>query len=292
MKKIFNLAFLTLIFFLSWTLSIQAQTYTIKYESEEIYQEIDGSKCGVFTGCSVAGEPIEINFSNMSYSTGEPLNDGDLIEFKVWAKGTGCENWPAGVGPLYLPIQDGNLNTHVPGAIIKTGCQYSVELYRRTVSNEEGPDDNVKQFKYNSPYSPPAQASCTSAQCNEDLGISGSSTYELCAQINKSTDQYAACLACFDAQGIWTAVGCIPSSPESVIKVVITIGLALGGGVVLIMILVGSFMLSVSQGDPNKTKEAKEIITSAIIGLLFVIFSVTILQFIGVSILHIPGFGE
>ena len=58
------------------------------------------------------------------------------------------------------------------------------------------------------------------------------------------------------------------------------------------MILVGAFMLSVSQGDPNKTKEAKEIITSAIIGLLFVIFSVTILQFVGVEILHIPGFGE
>lgn len=292
MKKFFNLALLTLIFFLSGTLSAQAQTYTLNSESKEVYQEIDGTKCGVFTGCSVAGEPIEINFFNISYSTGEPLNDGDIVEVKVWAKGAGCDNWPAGFGPLYLPIENGGLSNTVPGYVVKTGCQYSIELYRRTVSGIGSSEDDVKQFKYNSPYSPPAQASCTSAQCNEDLGISGSSTYELCAQINKSTDQYAACLACFDTQGIWTAVGCIPSSPESVIKVVITIGLALGGGVVLIMILVGSFMLSVSQGDPNKTKEAKEIITSAIIGLLFVIFSVTILQFIGVSILHIPGFGE
>ena len=39
-------------------------------------------------------------------------------------------------------------------------------------------------------------------------------------------------------------------------------------------------------------KEAKEMITSAIVGSLFIIFSITILQFIGVSILHIPGFGE
>ena len=70
------------------------------------------------------------------------------------------------------------------------------------------------------------------------------------------------------------------------------IGIIFAGAVVLIMILAGSFMLSTSQGDPKKVQEAKEMITSAIIGLLFVIFSITLLQFIGVSIIKIPGFGQ
>jgi hypothetical protein len=75
------------------------------------------------------------------------------------------------------------------------------------------------------------------------------------------------------------------------IKVLIRIGLMIGGGVALLIILAGSFILSASQGDPKKTSEAKEMITSAIIGLVFIILSVSILQLIGVQILRIPGFG-
>ena len=117
--------------------------------------------------------------------------------------------------------------------------------------------------------------------------------FALCEQIpSDNTDQIERCRECFAGGGIWTAVGCIPSEPESVIAVIIEIGLTLGGAIVLIMIIAGAFMLSTSQGDPKKTQDAKELITSAIIGLLFIIFSVTILQFIGVSVIRIPGFGE
>jgi len=93
------------------------------------------------------------------------------------------------------------------------------------------------------------------------------SKYELCSmQIDKATNTQA-----------W--VNC-------------TICMIISGAIVLIMILAGAFMLSTSQGDPKKTQDAKELISSAIIGLLFIIFSITILQFVGVSILRIPGFGE
>jgi hypothetical protein len=121
------------------------------------------------------------------------------------------------------------------------------------------------------------------------------SRYELCMQIphtGGNTAQYDQCKICREKEEVWTALGCISSKPEDIVRIVEIAGLGLAGSVVLIMIIVGAFKLSVSQGDPNKTKEAKDTITSAIIGLLFVIFSVTILQFIGVSVLHIPGFGE
>ncbi len=91
--------------------------------------------------------------------------------------------------------------------------------------------------------------------------------------------------------GLYTAVGCIGIDQESIITQLVRIGLGIAGGVALLMILAGAFMLSTSQGEPKVAGEAKELITSAVIGLLFIIFSVTILQFIGVTILHIPGFG-
>jgi hypothetical protein len=118
-------------------------------------------------------------------------------------------------------------------------------------------------------------------------------SFDLCLQIpDNQSEARDRCMECFEEGGVWTAVGCIPQTSEGIISTIMEIGLIIAGAIVLIMILVGAFMLSTSQGDPKKTQEAKELITSAIIGLLFIVFSVTILQFIGVSIIRIPGFGE
>lgn len=92
--------------------------------------------------------------------------------------------------------------------------------------------------------------------------------------------------------GIYTAVGCIGADSESIVTSLVRIGLGIAGGIALLMILAGAFLFTTSQGDPKQASQAKELITSAIMGLLFVIFSVTILQFIGVTILQIPGFGS
>ena len=115
--------------------------------------------------------------------------------------------------------------------------------------------------------------------------------FDLCRQI-ADTRGLSACQMCILENGIWTAVGCIPTEPGAMIEKLIVIGLLVGGGISLIIILAGAFILSTSQGDPKKTGEAKEMITSALIGLVFVIFSVSILQLIGAQILRIPGFGE
>lgn len=126
--------------------------------------------------------------------------------------------------------------------------------------------------------------------------------FQLCKQI-KDPIQYEACTKCAGgadgvleenevATGIWTAVGCIPTNATSIVQTLIKIGLSVAGGVALLMILAASFIFSTSQGDAKRTNEAKELITSAVIGLLFIIFSVTMLQFVGISVLHIPGFGS
>jgi len=299
-KKFLQIVFLVFTLFYSATNLVHSREinegsiFNMNAETKDVWQEIEGKKCGVFTGCSVAGEDLEIQLSGISLSDGTKIEDGTSIDqFKIDANGPGCVSWPpTGLESTQVAdVENGVIKVTVPGNIIRAQCSYSIQITHREVFGFLQGDD-VKTYKLETPYSPPVQASCSADQCDEDLSISASSSYELCAQIQTGTPQYDACFSCFKSQGVWTAVGCIPSEPENVIRVVITIGLALGGGVVLIMILVGSFMLSVSQGDPNKTKEAKEIISSAIIGLLFVIFSVTLLQFIGVSVLQIPGFGE
>ncbi|MFZ5438324.1 MAG: hypothetical protein ACOZAK_04710 [Patescibacteria group bacterium] len=119
--------------------------------------------------------------------------------------------------------------------------------------------------------------------------------FELCEQA--TAEDRDKCQACFGGEtfngnaGVWTAIGCIPAKPDSIIKTFITVGLSVGGGATFLLILAGAFRLSVSQGDPQATKDAKEQITSAIIGMVFIIFSITMLRFIGVNLFQIPGFG-
>lgn len=262
----------------------------------EVYQErVDENgntlKCNFFNSCVQGGQDLQIKLTGIAYSNGTPFPDGEEVGLILHAEGgIHCHKYPSGINYEYIEVTNSSIETIIPGDKIEPNCSYTLSV---TLPKNAGNVEDTEQSEKVYPASSVVAATCdtTEEQCNTNLSVVAS--YDLCKQqIKEGTKQFEACQQCFQKNGIWTAVGCIPSNPESVITTIITIGLATGGGIVLIMILVGSFMLSVSQGDPNKTKEAKEIITSAIIGLLFVIFSVTILQFIGVSILRIPGFGE
>lgn len=87
-----------------------------------------------------------------------------------------------------------------------------------------------------------------------------------------------------------TAIGDIGYDPQSFVKSVLSLVLSLAGGILLLFIILTGYRLMVSQGDPEKVKEAKESLTSAVVGLLFIIASLVILQFITVDVLQIPGF--
>ncbi len=123
--------------------------------------------------------------------------------------------------------------------------------------------------------------------------------FDLCAQISDAGLQ-SECETCYEIQqgpdgnespGIWTGVGCIRTNTEDLVTSLITLGLRVGGGTAVLMIIAAGFIFATSAGDTKKTEDAKDYITSAIIGLLFIVFSVTILRFIGVELLRIPGFG-
>lgn len=54
----------------------------------------------------------------------------------------------------------------------------------------------------------------------------------------------------------------------------------------------GAITIILASGNPEKINEGKEIITSAITGLLFIILSIFLLRLIGVDILQLPGFAK
>lgn len=87
-----------------------------------------------------------------------------------------------------------------------------------------------------------------------------------------------------------TALGPIGTDPASLIESLFGIILSLSGGIALLLIIVSGYRLMTSQGNPEGIKNAREQLTSAVVGLLFIIFAIVILQIIGVNILHIPGF--
>lgn len=88
-----------------------------------------------------------------------------------------------------------------------------------------------------------------------------------------------------------TAIGDIDTNPTAFIKRIFGFILSLSGGIALLLIIFSGYKFMTSQGNPEKIQGARETIMSAIIGLLFIILSMLILQVIGVDILRIPGFG-
>lgn len=65
----------------------------------------------------------------------------------------------------------------------------------------------------------------------------------------------------------------------------------IGGGIAFLLILYAGFMIMTSAGNPERLKAGQELITSAISGLILLIFSIFILKFIGIDILGLNSFG-
>ncbi len=100
-----------------------------------------------------------------------------------------------------------------------------------------------------------------------------------------------ACESCMaNGKGAWTAFGCIKTDPGVFVGEVLRIGIGVGGGIAFLLILFGGFQILTSAGNPEQLAAGRELVTSAITGLLLIIFSVFLLRLIGVNILGIPEF--
>ncbi len=67
--------------------------------------------------------------------------------------------------------------------------------------------------------------------------------------------------------------------------------IGIGGGIAFLLILYAGFMIMTAAGNPERLKAGQELMTSAISGLVLLIFSIFVLKFIGLDILGLGQFG-
>lgn len=84
----------------------------------------------------------------------------------------------------------------------------------------------------------------------------------------------------------------IGTDPPGFIKSIFGLILSLSGGIAVFLIMRAGFKILMSKGNQEELNEGREQLAAAIVGLLFIIFSLVILQVVGVDLLHIPGFGK
>ncbi len=86
---------------------------------------------------------------------------------------------------------------------------------------------------------------------------------------------------------IRTAIGCVPINLNSFINALLAWTAGIAGGLAFLLMIFGSLQMITSQGNAEQLKKGREQFIAAISGLLFIIFSITLLQIIGADILGI-----
>ncbi|MFH1561362.1 MAG: hypothetical protein ABID04_02150 [Patescibacteria group bacterium] len=95
---------------------------------------------------------------------------------------------------------------------------------------------------------------------------------------------------CDGGNGVNTAIGCVPvDTPNSFVVWLLPTLLGVVGGLAFLLMVYGAIKMMISAGNPQRLKEGQDTLTSAIVGLIFAIFSLFLLRLIGVDILKIPG---
>lgn len=84
-----------------------------------------------------------------------------------------------------------------------------------------------------------------------------------------------------------TAIGLISSNGTEFISKVLTISLGIAGAIALILMVIGSIRVLASSGDQQRLNGGREMIIAAVAGLLFIVFSILILQFIDAKLINV-----
>ena len=90
--------------------------------------------------------------------------------------------------------------------------------------------------------------------------------------------------------GIETPFGCLNIEGKETISTLLTWAVGIGGGIAFLLIVYAAFMMTTAAGDPKRIKAAQELLAAAMGGLVLIVLSVVLLNFIGVKVLNLPTF--
>ncbi len=94
-------------------------------------------------------------------------------------------------------------------------------------------------------------------------------------------------LGCLGSGSSFTEEGAAGGVVQSILNIIFSIA----GGIAFLYFLYGSFIIATSHSDPERLNYGKRVVTGAIIGLVFTIGSIFIVNFIAGGVLKLPGFG-
>jgi len=87
-----------------------------------------------------------------------------------------------------------------------------------------------------------------------------------------------------------TDLGCIPNDPVPFVADLYGKGLGIIGGIALLSIIYGGYIILTSQGNPTQLSKGKSYIFYALAGIILAIFGFVFVEVLAGDILHIPGF--
>lgn len=170
------------------------------------------------------------------------------------------------LGFLFLTVKPGNV--YAACSVAGTACGSTAGCVRGG-GNDENPE-----------------ADCAAYSCQGGVCVASTVT----PRATTTPGPRGSGQTCQSGTGIETAIGCVPTNPSQFILAVSRLLTGAGGGIALLLMIAGSFRMITSGGNPDAVKAGSEQFTSALIGLLFIVFAVLLLKVIGVDILNIPGF--
>jgi hypothetical protein len=93
---------------------------------------------------------------------------------------------------------------------------------------------------------------------------------------------------CHGGLGVETALGCIDTNTSGFINTFVTFAIGIAGGIAFLMMAFGAIRILTAAGNPESINSGRDIIISALTGLLFIVFSVFLLRLIGITIFDLP----
>lgn len=106
-----------------------------------------------------------------------------------------------------------------------------------------------------------------------------------------ATKTYAAGTDLLCGEGINTAVGCIRvGRPQDFAEDILKWTMGIAGLVAMLFIVYAGFLILTSSGNPKQVAAGKELLTAAVSGLVLLVMSAFLLNFIGVEVLNLPNF--
>lgn len=87
-----------------------------------------------------------------------------------------------------------------------------------------------------------------------------------------------------------TALGCLPYERAAFVSTILGFLIGISGAIALVTMLIATIQIMTAAGDTKKIQSGRDLFSSAVAGLLLLIFSVSLLRLIAGDIIKLPGF--